>query len=195
MSHVIWLTILFVGLLALTGRSYFAIDQLVYSSIGQRVNDSVWDGWGLLLETDLGGVRLEWRSVWQGYYSSYWVLPRPSGINQGYNDGRYSLRVPPDARRSFAGIEYVSHSYDGGRLYGYSCRSIRVPFLLPLLTVFTAWLLIIQLARVRAARRNPFGCPKCGYDLRASKDRCPECGRVIELADIKSRSRDDTGTG
>ena len=52
--------------------------------------------------------------------------------------------------------------------------------------VFPPWLLLLPLAAyvatrgvlfLRRARRHAVGhCPTCGYDLRATPERCPECG-------------------
>jgi hypothetical protein len=41
------------------------------------------------------------------------------------------------------------------------------------------WMLLSPRAR-RARRRAKGFCAHCGYDLRASSDRCPECGAAID---------------
>jgi hypothetical protein len=41
------------------------------------------------------------------------------------------------------------------------------------------WIILAKQRRVRQRRASNGLCVKCGYDLRASPDRCPECGMMV----------------
>ena len=59
--------------------------------------------------------------------------------------------------------------------------ALGVPFgyLLVVLSVLPAWRLPRLVRRARARMNPPSGCCRhCGYDLRATPERCPECGRA-----------------
>ncbi len=53
---------------------------------------------------------------------------------------------------------------------------LQIPLWIPALA-FASMLMLCYLPQRRRRKRKKLGlCVKCGYDLRASKERCPECG-------------------
>ena len=45
---------------------------------------------------------------------------------------------------------------------------------------------MISFLRPRIYEQIPGLCPACGYDIRATPDRCPECGRICSQGDCSS---------
>jgi len=71
------------------------------------------------------------------------------------------------------------HTYSNGSGHGLSVTSADLPFW-PSMFIF----MILPIARFRHERRHRHSlqqhCIKCGYDLRATPNRCPECGTIPE---------------
>ncbi len=68
-------------------------------------------------------------------------------------------------------------------------RTLIVPFWIPLGVIgYVVWRLRFSPANLRRRRIKLGLCLTCGYDLRASKERCPECGTKIAVRSIEDNS-------
>ena len=103
-----------------------------------------------------------------GAAEAYWHL-RWAGSPQEPGLGIYgSYRL-----WRFAGFHYFSHPPQWG--YFSDTRILVIPYWFPLVLSLTPLVPIWRRAR-RAAKVRAGVCLGCGYDLRATPERCPECG-------------------
>ena len=124
------------------------------------------------------GVGLGWRWIDQGSYPmcgaylyspyrtrhEFWHLR--TALPPYIHNPRVVLSHQP---AQFLGFQYIRyHATSTDRYY-----AIGVPFWF--LTLVTA-VLAFRTTRALLRRHHPGHCRSCGYDLRATPDRCPECG-------------------
>jgi hypothetical protein len=94
--------------------------------------------------------------------------------------GGWSARSErPEGRHGFHRFPSWRTATYADRSYTASSWEIRMSWLVPILLVAAtpAWHLIRRRRQKLERWRRQGKCPNCGYDLRASFDRCPECGR------------------
>jgi hypothetical protein len=151
-------------------RSHFALDEISFIWDGQNPGN----GRSLLFQTDRGGFQISWgkhTASPRPFDGSYW--PQISGEHFSLNGQPFSS-VTSDAR--WLSIQHLPINLAANSPMNEDITSVFGPiwFLVLLAAILPAvWLV---LAVRRRSRGTPGFCRKCGYDLRASPERCPECG-------------------
>jgi hypothetical protein len=135
-------------------RSYWTVDLIVFSPT--RDSYSVWSQRGEVCLRRLGNTDMPDR--WQHHSTPV----------QGFS--RY---VPPQSeRRRPGGFWWESGALNFPRPLRY--QVVVVPYWF----ILAVCILAASPALLRRRRHRVGLCPTCGYDLRATPDRCPECGAV-----------------
>ena len=106
-------------------------------------------------------------------YSSLGVVWKTSDWDHRESDGWSYEATPQDDRRLFGEVCWYQFGYPCG---GDPLFVRAIPFWM-LLTIALTSTAIVWLRDRRTVK--PGCCLTCGYDLRASKKTCPECGTAI----------------
>ena len=110
-------------------------------------------------------------------------------IRQAYFPG-HQATVQVGGYKGLETTWWPSKTLGGNRTLGYrtDVLNLAVPLWLPTL-VFAAAAIQLGLSNLifrRPYRRKRGLCLECGYDLRASKERCPECGEAFGASQVKT---------
>jgi len=132
--------------------------------------------WEISLSASRGRVAFYWVEPSNDEGSNYHVGFRHAHIRPAAG---FDLYMPQGVGTNWAVFDGGGFSLVGGQWDELRHWSLVVP----------CWFLVVMLASLTAFRylwatratcdQALCQCSRCGYDLRASKDRCPECGTAI----------------
>lgn len=122
-----------------------------------------------------------WKFSWH-YYSDVY--------GNGISDAPPFYQWSPPAHYFFAGIGYDTTTdnwtYPGGTQIFKRTTHLDIPFWLMVLALTIPGILVLARIARRRKRTRAGLCVFCGYDLRGSPDRCPECGRTVSQDVVSS---------
>jgi hypothetical protein len=152
-------------------RSYWRHDYLQLLYVHPLPSRQVSE---LAIYSGKGGVSLEFQASW-------WNA-RDERVREEYGDGWdwYTASESPDYSWTYpCWVDREQYGFGTRGRQGHGQRIIAPhALLLALLLVHPAAAWVIRRLRNRGRLAGLGLCPACGYDLRASPERCPECGRV-----------------
>jgi hypothetical protein len=170
--------ILCVPIACLWIRSSLGIEDSVYiHAPANRYRIDSEDGaiivsWFVADPTDRGRQRIAF------YFGEDNYELRHYGVTNNEEDGRYAMMWDPDTRSySIFGVGILP-----ARNWAGANGVARAPFWF-LLVIFGSPWFVRRVVRRRLVRQRVGLCASCGYDLRATPDRCPECGTVTRVCD------------
>jgi hypothetical protein len=134
-------------------RSYHAMDTVGVVRLSQSVS----------VESDAGRISLIYDRFRFSGGPPRWSFVRYRGFIWD------ASLIPP--RYSILGVEWRTVAWPNSRL-----RALTVPYWMIAGAATVAPMLSVRRMIHRRSRRSDGRCAGCGYDLRATPDRCPECG-------------------
>jgi hypothetical protein len=162
--------LLFLASAALWLRSYFVRDIISFGRPGGNCH---------IAQSILGRIHLL-SNLGGGCSGGYDYAADTLAKGAIWNGGMSSYPVTPNWHVGFIIQHYTRYhmilSGPGG--FSTSHRLIVIPYWFPT-TLFAIGPVLWTWRTYRRLHRKIAGqCPKCGYDLRATPDRCPECGVI-----------------
>ena|SRR5687768_17305998 len=157
--------------IALWVRSYWRYDHVMWARFVRQSNPARGEEQGAFVHRSVE-IRIS-RGRAMSEWGQFWIwdpFPHPTWTH-------VSDVSPPDFNVSGKSIR----ARLGFERYAIASGAVGFTFpMWPLVLLFAApplYKLVASIRQRRRSRRDHGTCPTCGYDLRATPSRCPECGR------------------